>query len=166
LIDDWKKAFDNALVAMQTSHGKLLDEMKPEQLFKKNIEEMWRQLGLANRDETHALKDRLEQLQAQIESFQKQHQMSEITGQLERDGKFVVKEDLKPFEKAVAGLKDTVNAMGDVENLRQTVTQLGNDLGTYKDDIAHVKELVGQINPKLSALTAAIDRLSKPAGQG
>lgn len=166
LLSDWKKAVDNALVAMQTSRGKLLDEMKPEQLFKKNIEEMWRQLGLANLGETNTLKDRLEQLKAQIESFQKQNQISDIARQLESDGAFVVKEDLKPVEKAVADIKDTVDSIGDVENLRHTVTQLENDLGNYKDDIAHVKELVAQINPKLSALTAAIERLSHPAEQG
>ena len=165
-IKSWIQALDGAFTTMQTFNTELFDEMKkPSLMFNTTIGNMWRQFGLATLDETRTLHDQIEQLKIQLTEFQKRNSIREIEKQLEKNkGELVVKEDLKPFDKAFTDLRDTMDSVGDMDALRLTVAQLEKDLGKYMDEIAQVKELVGQINPKISNLATSIDRLANYAG--
>ncbi len=160
LIQDWFGALDKAFVALQSFHSELLDDVSPDKLFKKDLQNLWRQFGFAGLEETRALRDRLHQVETQLVDLKKQDRIREITEHLENSGKFLAKDALAPFEKALSNLKETMTDTNDVETLRLTVSRLENDLGEYMDEIDQVKTLVGRIQPEISKLADAIDQMA------
>lgn len=165
LFQDLTKSFDNMLGTLQSLHTDLFDKMKPDTIFKANIEDVWGQLGVASQDETRMLSHQVERLKMQLAEFQNQDRMDEIEGKLESKGKFALREDLKPLEAAFADLRHAIDSIGDVKALRLKLTQVEKDLGQYMGEVAQVKSLVAQIHSDLSKLATAIDGLSDHIGK-
>lgn len=164
LSREWIKAIDNALVAWQAFQAEPFEGMTPDDIFKPTIEHLWRQFGLASLGETSMLRDQFENLKGQIADLQNQDRVRQIAEELENHGSLVAQEDLKPLKKAVSELSKAMESVGDIESLQLAVAQLENDLSRHVSEFAQIKQLVAKINPQISSLTTAIDRLSDRIG--
>ena len=164
LHQEWTKTFGSIISAMQKMHADLLEEMKPDRIFKTNIEDMRRQFGLASLEETGILLDQVDNLKAQIADLRSQNRIGEIVHELERNGRFAAQDDLRPLKESLSDLNRRIESVGDVDSLQETVSHLENDLSNYMDEITQIKQLVAKINPKISILGDAIERLSGRMG--
>lgn len=165
LFQDLTASFDNMLNTLQSLHTDMFDKMKPDTVFKKNIEDIWDQLGVARLDETRMLGQQLERLKIKLSEYQNQDRTDEIESKLESNGKLALKEDLKPFEAAFADLRSALDSIGDVEALRLKLTQVEKDLSRYMSEVAQIKGLAAQINSDIAKLTTAVDGLSEQIGK-
>ena len=146
---DW---FKNEPVLLKGWGGFLDQSLQTKKITDQFVDEFWRAVRLASREEVTRLHERLNVLESHLVELQERDWAEAVDKRIE--GKVAAPDDLKPLRKMLDGIERQMAGAPALERVGETIEHLEAKLGKLLKEVEEIKKIVHRYGRNLHARPA------------
>lgn len=145
--------------------GDFLDQsLQTKKITDQVVDEFWRVVRLASREEVTRLHERLNVLESHLVGLRERDWAEEVDKRMA--GRVVAPEDLKPLQETLDGMESQMAGAPALERVGEAVEHLEAKLGKLLKEVEEIKKIVHQYGHNLHARPATGKRVRARVPKG